>query len=290
MPTDTPPPRRKWHLARWFIVFIVATLAWSGWRAYAFRSALSQAKALGWQVRYTDPNEEIRKDWKAAFRKDTWLDGVTWLSIDTGQALERHCAIVHRLNPKALNIKNAASLRDLSALKPLIRLQKVSLYHCTELNNVDALKNLVSLQRLEIDECTALTSIDAIKNLSALRIVYLHCTGLTNIDALKNLSALDSVSLLGCAGLTNVDALKNLSALNTLYLVDCTGLKHVDALISLSKLEMLVVHGCTGLTSVDALKNLSALKQVVLRGCTGLPKESVAVLRAALPNANIIAP
>ncbi len=56
MTTDTPPPRRKWHFNRWPIVLIVAMFGWSGWRAYAFRSALSQAKVLGWTVKYTDPN------------------------------------------------------------------------------------------------------------------------------------------------------------------------------------------------------------------------------------------
>ena len=56
-------------------------LAWSEWRAYAFRSALSQAKALGWKVEYTDPVEEIRTNWKAAFKKETWLDGVTHVNV-----------------------------------------------------------------------------------------------------------------------------------------------------------------------------------------------------------------
>ena len=47
--TTDPPPRRKWHFTRWLIVFIVAVFGWSGWRAYAFRSALAEAKALGWE-------------------------------------------------------------------------------------------------------------------------------------------------------------------------------------------------------------------------------------------------
>ena len=76
MPNDTPPPRRKWHFTRWLIVLIVAVFGWGGWRAYAFRSALSQAKALGWWVEHTDPVETIRKNWKSAFEKATWLDGV----------------------------------------------------------------------------------------------------------------------------------------------------------------------------------------------------------------------
>lgn len=82
MTTAPPPPRRKRH-------FAVAMLAWSGWEAYAFRSALKQAQALGLVVGYTDPAKEIRKNWKAVFEKKTWLDGVTLLVIPEGRDLER---------------------------------------------------------------------------------------------------------------------------------------------------------------------------------------------------------
>ena len=122
MTTDPPPPRRKWHFNRWLIVLIIATFGWSGWRAYAFRSALAEATALGWAVEYTDQVETIRKNWKAAFKKETWLDGVTRLDIQTSESFEEHVAIVHRLNPKGLIIYRAANMRDLSALKPLSRL------------------------------------------------------------------------------------------------------------------------------------------------------------------------
>ncbi len=210
MPTD-PPPRRKWHLTRWLTVLIVAMFGWSGWRAYAFRSALSQAKALGWKVFYTDPVEEIRANWKSVFKKETWLDGVTYVKIPTSESFEPHVAIVHRLNPKGLQIVNAATLRNLSALKPLDRLQKVWLRDCTVLTNVDALKNLSALQYVTLGGCTELTNMDGFKNLSALQWVSLHdCTGLTNVDALKNLSALRWVELYRCTGLTkgSVAALK----------------------------------------------------------------------------------
>ena len=198
MTNDPPPPRRKWHFNRWLIVLIVAMFGWSGWRAYAFRSALSQAKALGWEVGYTDPVEAIRADWKAAFKKDTWLDGVTFLGIPTGGAFEQNVAIVHRLNPKGLQIDNAATLRDLSALKPLNRLQEVHLSGCTGLTNVDALKNLVALRAVWLTRCAALTNVDALTNLSDLQDVSLDgCTGLTpeSVAALK--AALPNTTIMG---------------------------------------------------------------------------------------------
>ena len=264
--TTTSPPRRNWHFTRWLIVLIIAVFGWSGWRAYAFRSALAEAKALGWTVRYTDPVKTIWKNWKSAFKKETWLHGVTGVIIPTSEAFEQNLAIVHRLDPKGLRISNAATLRDLSALKPFTRLQGVVLHDCTGLKNVDALKNLSALQRVWL----------------------IDCVGLTNVDALTNLPALERVALGGCPGLKNVDALKKLSALQFVMLNNCTGLTNVDALRNLSALQRLWLDGCTGLTNVDGLKNLSALKLVSLRNCTGLTPESVAALRAALPNAQII--
>ena len=220
--TTATPPRRNWHLQRWLLLLAAGFLAYGGWTQYAFRAALKEARALGWRLEYTDPSKEIRQNWKVAFRKETWLDGVTFVSILTSERFEQHLAIVHRLNPRELHIYNASSLRDLSALRPLTRLQVVSLD---------------------------------------------GCTGLTNVDALKNLPALELIYLGGCTGLTNVETLKNLSALQEIYL-----------------------RNCTALTNVDALNCLFALKTVNLDGCTGLTKESVASLRAALPNAEITDP
>ena len=227
MPVETPPPppRRKWIITRWLLVFGLVAMAWSGWRVYAFRAALAEAKALGWVVAYTDPGDQIWNDWKAAFKKETWLDGVRRVDILKSEAFEQHLAIVHRLNPKALQIDNAATLRDLSALKPLNRVQMVWLVGCTALTNVDALQNLPALKIVYLTDCTGLTNVDGLKKLSALERVYLNgCTGLTNVDALKNLSALQQVDLNGCTGLTNVDVLKNLSALSFVALKGCTGL------------------------------------------------------------------
>ena len=189
MPAETPTmPRRRWHLGRWFIVLMVATLGWVGWTAYAYRSAISQAKALGWQVEHTDPVERIRKNWKSAFEKETWLDGVKALGIPESQQFEQHLDIVQRLDPMGLRIDDPSTLRDLSALIPLKRLKHVVVVGATGLTNVDGLKNLPALQVVNLDGCTGLTNVDALKNLPALQKVYLtRCTGLTaeSVNALK---------------------------------------------------------------------------------------------------------
>ena len=66
-------PRRKWHLQRWLLLLAASLLAYAGWTQYAFRSAIKEARALGWEVRYSEPSERILKNWKTAFEKETWL-------------------------------------------------------------------------------------------------------------------------------------------------------------------------------------------------------------------------
>ena len=282
MTTDPPSPRRKWHLQRWLLLLAAGFLAYGGWTQYAFRAALKEARALGWAVYYTDPYEVIRADWKAAFRKATWLDGVTGVDIPTSEEFEQHLAILHRLNPKELRIMDASTLRDIPKLNGISRLQSVVLIDCTRLTNLDGLKDLSALQKLVLHGCKALTNVDALKSHSALKMIELpECRALTNVDALKNLSALERLDLSG-SGLTNVDALKHLGALKSLDLRGCTELINVDGLGNLAALQSLSLGFCTRLTNVDVIKSLPALHEVWLTACTGLPPDNITAQRAVM--------
>ena len=267
MTTDPPEPkpRRKWHFYKWLVLLIVATFAYAQWRAYTFRSALKEAYALGWQLNNTKPLDLIYDDWKNAFKKDTWFDGVTWMSVPSGKELEKHRAMIQQLNPKHLTVGKCQSLRDLSALKGHTRLKTLHIEFASSLTNLDALQNLTALEHIRISDVAALT----------------------NVDGLKNLLAVEVIILTGTAKLTNVDALKNLRRLNRVELWNCTALTNVDALKNLTALERVNLGGCTGLTNVDALMHLPALSMVRITGCTGLTKESIAALKAAHPKAEI---
>lgn len=138
---------------------------------------------------YTDPVEEIRRNWKNTFRKDTWLDGVTIIEILSGEKFEQHRDIVQRLNPKRLLIHNATALRDLSALKGLIRLETLHIWGGSNLTNVDMLKNLPALKQVALSGCTALTNVDALKTLTTLQSLYFGGShGLTK-ESMEALSA-----------------------------------------------------------------------------------------------------
>ncbi len=238
-------PRRNWHLLRWAFLLIALSSGWGAWKAYDFRQALKEAKALGWQFEYNDPIAIIRDDWRDAFRKQTWEDTGRLLEISPADHLEGHSDVIRRLEPIDLHLHGGFSHRDLSELKGLSSVTGLWLFDCPNLANIDTLKEMNGLTHLWILYSPALASIDALKEL-------------------KNLEVLD---LRGCSAMTHVDALRNLKVLRRLNLFCCTGLKNVDGLL-----------GLTGLEELD------------LQGCTGLAKDSLATLKAALPNTRIRTP
>jgi hypothetical protein len=220
---NLPPevaPRGRWWL-RGLLLLALAATAWVGWRAYDHRAAIREAEAAGcmWSVR--EPIGLIRKDWRAAFQKDTWTVSYWHLDVGWGRDLASLRPLLLRLRPTRLS---APYFKDanLDALKGLSGLQGLALIGCTALQNVDALKGLSGLHSLNLNGCPALQNVDTLKGLSGLKNLDLRgCTALQNLDALKGLSGLQHLYLSGCTALQNVDALKGLSGLQVLYLTGC---------------------------------------------------------------------
>ncbi len=265
MTTDPPEPkpRHKWHFYKWLVLLIVATFAYAAWNAYLFRSAFKEANNLKWYMEKADPIALIQKDWKAAFKKETWLDGVKYIGVPTAEHLEQHPDILRRLNPKSLRIRNARNFRDLSALQDLTRLEELILWSGEDMEDFFNPHDPLVPERSD-------------PNAPAL---------LVNLDALMDLPTLKWVELRGFIALTNLGGLKNLTSLRGLFLFNCTGLPNVDGIKNLTTLEQVNLEGCTGLTNVDALNSLPALNSLYLGGCTGLSKETIKKWNAALPNA-----
>ena len=236
-------PRRKWHLLRWTFVLLALVGGWVVWKQYDFRQAVKEAKERGWRFYYTDPNAIIGKDWRAAFRKETWSDTRRELHIPTETISERDFELVRRLTPKGLVINGTFPWRDLSQLKGLSNLTVVVFGDCPNLTSIDALKDMKELTMLGINGSPILV----------------------NTDPIKELQNLEHLGLSGCTALTNVDALRELKALKLLNLSVCTGLKNVDGLHELNGLQELILEGCTGLTkeAVDAVKAALPKTEVV---------------------------
>ena len=265
---SSPEPQPKRHYWRWLVLAIILSFTWCGWRVWDEKQAGKEARALGWEWEVDEPIEVIRKDWKAAFRKATWLHGQRWMMVPSAEDYDEHRDLVRRLRPRQVAVFNASKWHDLSALNGLSGLRSLQLEGCKGLTNLDALKRQTELQSLWLGGCKRLANVDALTGLSELRALSLEgCPSLTNVDALKGLSSLESLTLFGCAGLTNVDALNGLSRLQSLELI-----------------------GCTGLTNVDGLNGLSSLQSLCLKRSRALSRERKRALSVALPNTKIEGP
>jgi hypothetical protein len=207
-------------------VFAVV-FGWGAWRHYDFRQAVEEANERGWLFVYTDPVEVICKDWRAAFRTETWSGWERELLIGTGTVSERDFDLIRRLKPKQLAIDATFPWRDLSQLQGLSDLTELMLNDCPNLADIDALKNMKELSRLFILRSPVLVSIDPLKELKNLTFLNLGaCTALTNVDALQDLKALKKLGLFGCTGLKNVDGLHGLTGLEALDLNSCDGITY----------------------------------------------------------------
>jgi hypothetical protein len=259
--TASPPPRRNWHLARWFLVLLIATFGWSGWRAYAFRSALAEAKALGWEVEYTDPLKEIWNDWKAVFRRTTW-DGVGIVHISTAVELEAHLDVVRQLRPRKLQIDMANEWTDLNALSTLSSVRSIHILACNRLASFDGLACLTNLEVLDVSNAHEFTNLE----------------GLVSLPKLRELSIWDSRKL------ENLGAIARLRNIKVIVLRSCSEIQNVDAFARLKTLERVDMPNCTGLRNLDGLMGLKQLEGINLEGCTSLKKEDIEALKAALPH------
>jgi hypothetical protein len=210
-PSPMPLSRRKGHLLRGVIVFMVVVMGYLGWVAYDFHAARREARALGWVVDYSSASEVIHNHWKDAFESGTWLDGVKYITIPKGEQLEKNRDLVRRLKPQGVCVSDASGMRDLSVIEGVTSLTGIYVLYGTELTNVDAIKGLPALKNVCLNGCTGIRNLDALKDHPGLRTLYLKgCTGLTNVEGLQSLAALKEVSLKGCTRLSpeSIDALQ----------------------------------------------------------------------------------
>ncbi len=143
--SPAPKPARRIHCVRWLLLAFALLSAWASWRVYDGRQAVNEVKALGWYWESNEPMDAIRDDWKAAFRKETWLDAGRALIVPTAADFDSHRSLVGRLRPTVLQVDNSKAWEDLSSVRDL-----------TGLRNVDGLKGLSALQWLDLSGCTGL--------------------------------------------------------------------------------------------------------------------------------------
>ncbi len=158
----TPTPRRKRRYLRWLGVLLLGYFAYAGWKAYDYRAAVKEAQALWWSVITSSPLDDIKEDWHAAFRMNTWTKTRRTLHIVHQQGLTGHESLILRLNPQAIHILTYQSPLNFSLLKHLPDLRHLSIERSPEMTdaNMDQIAELTELKALFIIECPRLTHLN----------------------------------------------------------------------------------------------------------------------------------
>jgi hypothetical protein len=163
------------------------------WLAYDYQTAVCEAKEAGLSWNSEDPISLIRKDWRAALRKETWSPSERFLATGRVTDLGSYRVLIHRLRPTQMLVFGH---ENVDALKGLTSLQELYLYNCQKLRSMEALQTLSGLQKLYIDYCPELQNIDALKNLADLGDLELdfHIV-LQRLDTIKALTRLKKLTL-----------------------------------------------------------------------------------------------
>jgi hypothetical protein len=241
--TDSKPPRRKWNFAGWIVIVMTGLLVHSGWRVYAFRSALAKARAQGWAVFYLAPSDAIRENWRAAFDKGTWIAPVSIHNIQTSEAFEQNIATIRRLNPIALGFAEAPSLPDPALF-----------------NSISALES-IALDKMDLNQ----RNLDTLAQIQGLRGLILgHYKGALPQNAFGRFKNLTSLEFFSCQDIATLDPLKNLTNLQIFTASDCDRLTDVSALANFTDIKRVTISNCRNVTE-DALAPLgTALPKTVI--------------------------
>ena len=168
-------------------------------------------------------------------------------------------------------IEDALKLETLDGLESAPNLKQLVLGNCLSLKNISALRTLEKLERLSIDssQIRDLEDIDHLSELRSMRID--NCQDLKNLDGISNLQKLEYLNLDGCTSLTTIEGLSKLPGLKQLWV----GNLHVDCDLEptgdIPGLKTLVLSGSNCLSNTEFAKSLR-LEHLKIRNCPELIK------------------
>ncbi len=214
---------------------VVACFAYSLWRIYDLDCAEQEAISLGLKWKQAGPLYRIKKDWRAAFRKDTWTFEVRTIVVRDVAEFQLNVRLIRRLDPRAIVIRDASALTDLRSFADFPKVTWITLANCDNLTDIAALASLKKLSFLQLNGCKKLGTLNELSRLSTVgelhladnsfisdlaplaslpnlkRLLLFGFTAVTSVDSLKKLQAAEFIQLSGCSGISN-EALKDLKA------------------------------------------------------------------------------
>ncbi len=170
-----PTPRRKRRYLRWLGVLLLGCFAYGQWKAYDYRAAVKEAQALGWMIDDYSSFDDIKEDWHAAFRMETWTRIQRSLQIQELHGYTSHQSLLLRLNPQFIIIFKAGSPFSLASLKDLPDLRGLTIENSREMTdaNMDQIEALTELRTLQFVDCPRLTHLNRFIRLKKLELLTL---------------------------------------------------------------------------------------------------------------------
>ena len=196
-----------------------------------------------------------------------------------------------------LDISCNWSIKDIDFVEPMTSLKRLKLRGCCDIADFSPLKALESLEHLEISENRNLENLGSLKAMSAslksLRVS--ACTNLSDISVLAAMTGLEKLDMNCDTAIANFSVLSKLTCLTELQLNCCdlgsrgNANETLATIATLQNLEVLELawnefDDGNDILQLTVLKKLKALK---LFGNTDIEKETIAVLRSALPTTYI---
>ncbi len=167
------------------------------------------------------------------------------------------------VNIKVLDLFGNSDLRDITALRGLKNLERLTLYYpypgSKALKDITAIQGLTKLKSLNLQRCTNVSDVSALKGLTNLKSLNLSHTNISDVSALKDLKNIEVLDI-GYTKVNDVSALKDLKKLKSLTMWS-TKVKDVSAFKNLKNLEYLNISNDV----LDKGHVLDALKDINVR-------------------------
>ncbi|MDY3122124.1 leucine-rich repeat domain-containing protein [Suipraeoptans intestinalis] len=198
----------------------------------------------------------------ATWKQQYWIDNLEGLQYATNMQV---------LEITSTNIKEGASIRDLSPLADLTRLESIQLIS-DNISNIDPLKKLTNLTLLKLDS-NQIEDISALVNMKKLSTLTIRQNQIKDASVLTGLTALQYADL-SSNQITALPDLSNLKTLKTL-LLGGNQLTDVTPIGKLRSLEELDLSKNPNITDVRALAGLTNLVKERTLLPEGLNKEDL---------------
>ena len=172
-----------------------------------------------------------------------------------------------------VNFSNCSSLKDITALKGISKIESLSFSGCPSISKTEGLES-IEIEDLSCHDC----NINILQSLNNLKVKTLYLYLDKSMTSLEGLKAWKSVTNLNIDSNSSYDEknenFKSLagidifSNINFLGLENCKKIKNLIGIEKLEHLEKINLTGCSALKEVNSLSELSNLEELKMDGCT----------------------